>query len=160
MDNTYEHIMDTLTHKQYVLVACSNLIKYLIENNRQDDAIQLAIRCGNHDNSKLSDEELYLFAKLPLKRDTLKDPNKKLNDNVLNVTKIHWKNNSHHPEHFNDYHQMSEIDIMEMVCDWYARSLEYGTNLLNFVETRQENRFHFDKNFYDKVAFYCKIVLH
>ena len=46
---------------------------------------------------------------------------------------------------------MKEIDIIEMVCDWHARSVQYGTNLMEFVTVRQENRFKFPQEMYEKI---------
>lgn len=158
MKETLEHIMDTLAHKKYVLEACSSLIKYLYNNDRENDAIALARRCSFHDNSKFLDEEMYSFTTLPPEKETMKNPKKPITKEIENVISIHWKNNPHHPEYYNSYKDMSEIDVMEMVCDWYARSLQYQTNFLEFVETRQQTRFQFDEDFYDKVYRYCEII--
>ena len=44
-----------------------------------------------------------------------------------NPIKLHYSRNSHHPEHYkNGIDDMSLIDIIEMVADWYAASLTYG----------------------------------
>ena len=53
---------------------------------------------------------------------------------------------------------MSKIDKMEMACDWYARAIQYKTNFLEFVEKRQEDRFHFPELIYDEIYHYCKIL--
>jgi hypothetical protein len=47
---------------------------------------------------------------------------------------------------------------MEMVCDWYSRSMQYQTNFKEFVITRQENRFQFDEDFFAQVWKYCEII--
>jgi hypothetical protein len=54
---------------------------------------------------------------------------------------------------------MEELDVIEMVCDWYARSLQLGTNFMEFVETRQNNRFHFPDYMYSNILKYCNILL-
>ena len=72
---------------------------------------------------------------------------------------LHWRNNSHHPEHFENYEEMSKLDKIEMACDWMARSLQYKSNLLEFVKTRQNDRFHFSNSMFDEVYNYCKILL-
>ncbi|MBD3407381.1 MAG: hypothetical protein GF411_14790 [Candidatus Lokiarchaeota archaeon] len=38
----------------------------------------------------------------------------------------HVQNNRHHPEFHDDINSMSDIDIIEMVCDWTAMSQELG----------------------------------
>ena len=82
----------------------------------------------------------------------------KLSKEERDIIRLHWKNNRHHPEHFNDINQMSDLDIWEMVCDWYARSLQYGTNFLEFVSTRQKNRFDFPEQQFEKIYKYCITV--
>lgn len=54
---------------------------------------------------------------------------------------------------------MKRIDIQEMVCDWYARSLQKGTALMTFVTVRQANRFHFPEYMYNEILSYCEILL-
>lgn len=153
-----EHISDTLLHKQLVIKAGMNLIQYLYENGRNEDALQLARRCARHDNSKFESEEMKGFLRLPKEGETMKNANATMPETVQKFIKMHWKHNRHHPEFFTDYHEMEELDIMEMVCDWYARSLQFGTNFKEFVKTRQANRFHFDEDFFNVVWKYCEII--
>ena len=54
---------------------------------------------------------------------------------------------------------MTELDIIEMVCDWAARSEQYGTDLLDFIKERQHNRFHFSNKVYAEVEKYCKLIV-
>lgn len=158
MNNIAEHLMDTLEHKKWIIEASTIMVQYLIEQDREDDALALSKRCALHDNSKLEREELSLFSKLPLERTTLKNPKENISVEIKDIISVHWRKNRHHPEHFDDYHSMNEIDIMEMVCDWFARSLQYDTDFMDFVETRQQIRFHFDDDFYKKVYDYCCIL--
>ena len=153
-----EHIKDTLLHKKYVLEAGLKLIEYLFEEGRNEDAIALAHRCANHDESKLGPEEMQEFLQLPKEGLNMKFADMPLSENISNLIKIHWNNNRQHPEHFDDYHEMTEIDVMEMVCDWYARSQQYQTNFKEFVQTRQKMRFKFDKEFFDVVWYYCNLI--
>ena len=154
----HEHITDTLEHKQFVMMAGMKLIKYLTNNGRDEDALQLARRCARHDNSKFESDEMHGFLQLPKEGENMKNANAPLSESVQNFIKMHWKHNRHHPEFFNDYHEMEELDIMEMVCDWYARSLQFKTNFKEFVTTRQAIRFHFDEEFFNVVWKYCEII--
>ena len=151
-------IEDVFTHKKYVLDACLKMAKYLFENDEEDLGIMLLRRAAKHDNSKLEDEELEALSKIAEDKDSLKDANEKLTDFKKKAIELHWKNNRHHPEFFSDVNNMDEIDILEIVCDWYARSMQYNTNLLEFCETRQENRFHFPEEMYRKIHKYCEII--
>ena len=52
----------------------------------------------------------------------------------------HYANNRHHPEHFkNGIHDMTLIDILEMLMDWKASSLRHNDgNILKSIEINQE----------------------
>ena len=87
------------------------------------------------------------------------DPTIIPNDEVSKILELHWENNSHHPEHYKNINHMNEIDILEMVCDWSARSRQYNTNLLSFAKTRLENRFvNFSQENKQKILNYCEIL--
>ena len=88
----------------------------------------------------------------------MRNANAEMPEQVKKFVELHWKHNKHHPEFWEDYHQMCEVDIMEMVVDWYARSMQFKTNFQEFVLTRQHNRFHFDDEFFKKVWIYCLIM--
>lgn len=38
----------------------------------------------------------------------------------------HLKTNRHHPEFHSDPNDMTDVDLIEMVCDWTAMSQEFG----------------------------------
>lgn len=154
----YEELEDVIKHKQYVLQACWKMSRYLFSTGKEDLGLELLKRATIHDNSKLEDEELEALSKISEDKSSLKDANEKLTDFKKKAIELHWKNNRHHPEFFSDVKNMSELDILEMVCDWYARSIQYNTNLIEFCETRQENRFHFPKDIYKKIHKYCEII--
>ena len=85
---------------------------------------KLRIRGDKHDASKLKDPEVTIFEEYTSK---LKDTeyNSKEYKQFLQEMKPaldhHYKNNSHHPEHYkNGINGMSLIDIFEMLADWRA----------------------------------------
>lgn len=45
---------------------------------------------------------------------------------IQESTNHHIKNNSHHPEFHNHPDDMTEMDMIEMVCDWTAMGEEFG----------------------------------
>jgi hypothetical protein len=157
-DKIIKHIDETIVHKQHVLESAKILSEYLILENRFDEALELINRCTIHDNSKFTKEEIYAFINITNK-ESLKSAKTKIEDSNKEALELHWKNNSHHPEYHQDYSMMSEMDIMEMACDWSARSIEYRTDLLEFVEIRQNDRFHFNESMYLKLYKYCQILL-
>lgn len=154
----YEHILDTITHKKYVLEACQKLMNLLYQENRLEEAYELAERCLVHDQSKIEQVELKNFTELDNAREGMKIASRLMTDKEKEIISIHWKHNRHHPEHFDDYHEMNEVDIMEMCCDWYSRSLQFKTDFLGFIKSRQEQRFKFDEEFFSRVMKYCNYL--
>ncbi len=151
------HIEETLIHKQYILQSARILSRYLIENGQPDMALALVKRCTIHDNSKFTAEEIEAFLLLDNK-DSMMNPKVNLDEKQKAALRLHWENNSHHPEHFSDVTMMTDLDLMEMACDCSARSMQYGTDLLEFIEVRQNERFHFPEDMYQKYKGYCTIL--
>ena len=157
-ESYYFQIEDFIEHKKCILESASILIEYLLKNGKDDLAFELLKRISIHDNSKLEDDEFSLFCKIPLKKDSFTTSTCDIDESLKNSIELHWKNNRHHPEHFKNVNDMNEVDILEMCCDWHARSIQYHTDFLSFVKIRQENRFHFPKDMFDKIWKYCLIL--
>lgn len=152
-------IKDTIEHKKHVLDAGYKLAKYLLSSGKEELCISLLQRIAEHDNSKFSREELLNLSSIYKTTECFTNPSYSLSQNEKDNIQLHWQNNSHHPEHYQNIEEMSEIDITEMICDWYARSVQYKTDLLEFIETRQKQRFNFPEEIYNKIIFYTKILL-
>ena len=153
-----ELIADTILHKKIVLEVGQKMVDYLFNNNRPEDALQLARRCARHDNSKFESDEMKALLQIPKDLNNMKDADTPIPDQMKKFVEMHWKHNRHHPEFFEDYHDMTELDIIEMVIDWYARSLQFKTDFKDFVIKRQNNRFHFDDDFFAIIWSYCLII--
>ncbi|MEG0021545.1 MAG: DUF5662 family protein [Bacilli bacterium] len=150
---------DTITHKIYVLESAKILYKYLLNNGDFDLAIELLKRCAKHDDSKFEYEEIFSFISIPKNNDGMKNPNTEMDEFMKKAIRVHWKNNRHHPEYHNDLNNMTELDILEMACDCYSRSIQFGTDLLKFIEIRQNERFNLPIDIYEKYKFYCTILV-
>ena len=153
-----EHISETMLHKSFVINACLKMSKLLVEQGKEDLAFLLLKRANIHDNSKLVGPELELLSSLYGNQESFINPQVQLSDNQKEIIEKHWENNRHHPEHFKNVEKMSELDILEMCCDWYARSMQYGTDFLSFIKTRQETRFHFPEEMFNKILGYCELL--
>lgn len=153
-----EHISETMLHKSFVIKACLKMSNLLIEQGKDDLAFLLLKRANIHDNSKLVGPELELLSNLYGNQESFTNPEVQLSENQKEVIEKHWENNRHHPEHFKNVEKMSELDILEMCCDWYARSMQYGTDFLPFIKTRQETRFHFPEEMFNKILGYCELL--
>lgn len=151
-------VIDFILHKKYILESGMILVKHLLEEHKDDEALHLIKRLAEHDNSKLNEDEFELLCNIPLNTKSFTNANEEMNDCLKKSISLHWKNNRHHPEHFKDVNQMTDLDIMEMCCDWHARSIQYKTDFISFVKTRQETRFHFPEQIFKKILKYCEIL--
>lgn len=159
MDDRYLFLInDLIEHKKLILDCSKVMSNYLYLNGEQELSKKIIERAIIHDNSKLDDNELKNFLELKIKEKAFKNAKSLLNDYEKEKISVHWKKNRHHLEYFNNIEDMQEIDIIEMVCDWFSRSLQYGTDIIEFAETRQKNRFKFSEDMYKKIIKYCNIL--
>lgn len=150
---------DTVIHKSYVEKSADKLCRYLEKEGAFEHSKLLKERAKIHDNSKISCvDELYALSRIIDDKSSLKDANQQLSPLKKDAIKLHWKHNSHHPEHFTSVIDMTKLDIMEMCCDWHARSTQYHSNLLEFVKIQQENRFHFPDWMFAEILHYCEVL--
>lgn len=149
---------DTIMHKKYVLETCLIMAKYLMDNSKIKLANDLLIRAAEHDNSKFEYQEFRKLSQILKNRKCFTDATSTLSKEEISAIKEHWKKNRHHPEYFDNYDDMTELDIIEMVCDWFARSLQYNTDFLPFIEERQKVRFNFSTKQYNKIHDYCNLI--
>ncbi len=151
---------DTIIHKEYVKKSAEKLARYLEKQGAINHAELLRQRAIVHDDSKMScEDELHALARIIMDKSTLKDPTKQLSQIKKDAIELHWKHNSHHPEHFKTPEDMERIDVMEMCCDWHARSTQYKTNLMEFMKTQNEIRFHFPSWMFHEIEHYCEVLL-
>ena len=92
---------------------------------------QLSERARVHDASKFDPEErvpyIWLTEFYRSKRDheSFAYP-EGMQQRVLAAIAHHMSNNRHHPEFHSDPNQMTEVDLIEMVCDWTAMAQEFN----------------------------------
>ena len=159
MNNSERMYKDTFIHKEYVFNTCNLFAKYLENNGQKEDAKQLRNRAIVHDNSKIiNKDEFEALRSIVNDKYEMKNADAQLSEHKQNFIKLHWQHNTHHPEHFENVEDMSKIDRMEMVCDWYARAKQYNTQFLEFVKKRQEDRFHFPDDMFKEIMEYCEII--
>lgn len=152
-------LIDTLTHKRYVHQSCWKMAQYFIANGEEDKALEIMRRAALHDTSKLYGQELEQLSQIDDDFASMKDPNVHLNEGQKALIALHYKNNTYYPEHWKDIAQMPAMDVVEMVCDWHARSTEFETDLIEFAKIRQQNRFHFPSEMFEQILKYCEILV-
>lgn len=160
MSDMEKMIQDTIAHKIIVSHVICKFAEYLEGNGMAEDAKELRDRACVHDNSKLlNKEEFQALTGIINDKSCLRDAHSALSAFKQDAIELHWKNNRHHPEHFEDASRMGKVDRYEFVCDCCARSIQYGTDLLGFMETRQKERFHFPELMFEEIMKYCKIAV-
>lgn len=115
-----------------------------VKNYLEIISMLLNSRALTHDNSKSSNEE-YKYYKMAnsVNRNDFKTYEEYLDfiKPTLNKgLKHHYENNRHHPEYFdNGIEDMTLIDVLEMIADWYISIKQNGKELDN------EIKYNFDK---------------
>ena len=146
LDYINEHIGNV--HKAYELYMIplleANNISTLISDEELKAAIShLGEYIDTHDASKFSDSEFdgYREKYYPTTRELDGDLAYKSNleERYQECWKHHYTVNAHHPEHWvnhdNDTREDMTLEaIMEMICDWEAMSLKFGTSTLKWYE--------------------------
>lgn len=114
----HKSMVETQQHKNQVNVLISNIVKELID------------RGVNHDNSKLEEPEVGIFAEYTSKLATCtygSDEYKQYLQEMTPALTHHYQNNRHHPEHFeNGIKDMDLVDLIELICDWKAATMRHN----------------------------------
>lgn len=132
---TYEEHLDNLIrHITLVREACSLMGKRLIAQGRKDLGRLLIMRGHMHDVSKFTGIE-WDFLHVGSDVDPV---------DLDHAVKQHVRTNPHHPEYHGGVENMTPLDLTEMVCDWYARAQEFGTDLRQWVKKEAVDRFQID----------------
>jgi hypothetical protein len=151
---------DTIIHREAVMRSGTYLTRYLISEGRNLDAIRLIGRCSVHDISKIQNtEEFMSLASIIEDLDQLHNIEYVLDEQQKDAIKLHHKNNRHHPEYYDNANDMTDLDILEMACDCHARSKQFKTDLLDYINAQQKIRFNFDKEHFYKLYCYCSALV-
>jgi hypothetical protein len=91
--------------------------------------LKLINRADNHDASKLITPEVEIFTEFTpkLANSTYdSDEYKDFMKNMKIALDHHYSSNRHHPEyHKAGIKDMNLVDLIEMICDWYAATLRH-----------------------------------
>lgn len=122
-----------IRHITNVQQAAELLGEKLIDRGEIELGIQLIGNSLSHDQGKFRGIEWqYLVA------GTFDRPETRL------AARHHILTTKHHPEYWGGISQMPRVYVAEMVCDWYARSSEFGENIWEFVNGKALSRYQID----------------
>jgi len=137
MDKKYDSLPETLKHK-------NNVALYL-----ELFQTEIAYRMILHDQSKMVPPEKEIFDEYTpkLKECTYgSDEYKTFLSEMGIALDHHYKNNKHHPEHYeNGVKDMSIVDLLEMLCDWKAATLRHNDGDIGKSLEINKERFKLDK---------------
>jgi hypothetical protein len=132
----YDSTEDTLAHQNLVAKYIFKIIHELSE------------RAFDHDTSKLEPPEKECFDRVtPLLKDLTygSDKYKETLSSMKEALDHHYANNRHHPEHFeHGISDMNLVDIVEMLCDWFAASQRHKDGSIRVSILRNADRFNYD----------------
>lgn len=128
----YDSTKDTITHIERVRFYLAKCIA------------ELAIRSTDHDKDKIDnlvEKKLFDEYTPKLKECTYGSSEyKSFLEGLKEGLDIHYANNRHHPEHFeNGIQGMNLIDLLEMICDWKAASERHADgDIYKSIEINQK----------------------
>ena len=121
---TYEHI---------------NKVMVYIEQMKNE----LAKRQFSHDRSKLEDPEVEMFTRLTHKLKGITYGSQEYKDCLAEMgpaLENHYESNRHHPQFYAlGVDDMTLVDVLEMLCDWYASCQRHADgNIYKSIEINTE----------------------
>jgi len=129
-----ERMKSVIRHISHVQQSCSLLGERLILQGEVGMGRKLIANGFIHDNSKFYGIEWKHL------HDDVKVESPELFASALQQ---HVLTNRHHPEYWDGIENMPRLFLAEMICDWHARSSEFGTDLRGFIKEVATKKFKF-----------------
>lgn len=141
-----------MRHIKNVQSECGLLGERLIEQGKHEFARRLVANSMLHDNSKFHGIEWECLSEA-----AREEKPEQFKAAVLQ----HQATNPHHPEYWGGIDNMPSVYIAEMVCDWKARSDEFGTDLRDWVKEKATKRWGFTTQgrVYKEIKEYLDLLL-
>jgi hypothetical protein len=138
-DRTMEKVKALTRHIRNVEDNCLFLGEKLIRDGEIELGHHLIANGFIHDASKFFGIEWDYLSVIPKKEEETKLKLKL-------AVQQHNSTNKHHPEAWDGIENMPSVYIAEMVCDWKARSEEFGTSLREWIDNEATKRYGFTKD--------------
>ena len=128
-DEAKDKLDKLLRHINKVQEASYLLGRKLIDKGEIDLGVRLVSLGCVHDQSKF----------LGLEWDYLIQG--EFNEEAKLVARHHSRTSKHHPEYWGNINLMPRLYVAELVCDWYARSTEFGENIWDYIKEKAMVRY-------------------
>jgi hypothetical protein len=145
-------VQQTLEHIKRVQDNCFIIAYKLIDQNNYKLARLVIDRALAHDATKFSRKDEFNI--LVLGEDK--------NDQLQQAIKNHQYRNDHHPECWlNGIGDMSDEALIEMICDWRARSYERDMSLNEWIDQEATKRWNFTKEdvIYKRIMYFVDLLV-
>jgi hypothetical protein len=129
-----------LQHIELVQHNCITIARLLVEEDKGQMARSLIRNGMCHDSSKLIGRE-WEYIKLR----NYKKLNKEQKLGLEWAIHQHVASNPHHSEYWGSIHNMPEVYVIEMACDWVARATEFGTSVRAWMDNEATKRYQFKR---------------
>lgn len=148
------HLQSIQRHIKEVQKNCELLAERIIDKGGEQNFMfgrELIANGFVHDNSKLVGVEWKYLVRG--------------DDHLPLAHEQHVSTNPHHPEYWTGkgmtINEMPSIYVAEMVCDWKARSSEFGSDLRSWVKDTALDRFEIKRNGkkYKEIKSYLDLLL-
>ncbi len=142
-----------LRHVNNVQNNCLRLGETLIEQGEEELGRNLIVNGRIHDASKFTGIEWEYF------HADVKEEHPEL---FKAAWLQHVKTNKHHPEYWvGGIKTMHDVYIAEMVCDWLARSMEFGDDIWEWAKDKAPERYDYSTSspVYKKIKSYLEMIL-
>lgn len=154
-DFNHKHLESVVEHIERVQQATLKLGKRLIEYGEEGFGLTLIANGLMHDQSKLQGIEWDFLVRVN------KDDDDKAKEHLQIAWRQHVETNPHHPEYWGSINEMPRIYVAEMVCDWYARQAEMGTDFRGWIKDDASKKYDFSLNgkIYKQIKFFVEMLL-
>ena len=151
MRSDLEHLEDIVSHLTELHECAVKMAKGLMAIGKKPLALLLLKRAFSHDVDKFTRKNFkYLRRGL--------DGTPEFDEARRN----HAKHNRHHPEYHSSIHEMSDLDVAEMMCDWVSRSRACCGSVEEWINNEATKRYGFTKQdkIYDKMKELLDLVVY
>jgi hypothetical protein len=138
MRTDLEHLDDVVTHLLELHECAVKMARKLMTMGDKEKAFALKLleRAFKHDSDKFKPS---IWKHLRRGCDG--------SEEFVEAWRSHTSNNRHHPEyHSRGIHEMSDLDLAELLCDWAARASEMKTGLQQYIEEKATLRYGFSQH--------------
>ena len=149
--NDGEHIERLARHIRLVQDAGLMMYRKLHLGCESPLGLKILRACIQHDSSKLQNSSEWEYLR--------RGADEEYPTAFKMALSYHQHSNKHHPEYWGDINKIPDEYLAEMVCDWYARSCEHGTDFRKWIGGDYKKRFDADDKTDEKIKKFAGLLI-